>query len=78
MERSAAGRACEIDHTPFWSQYCFHALETRFKGFSGPVGSGKSKALVAEALRLGYDNPGCMGLIGAPTSTIANRGCSIT
>lgn len=65
--RADAIRAQQIDHEPFWSQHLFHAAETRFKGFSGPVGSGKSKALVAEALRLAYDNPGCMGLIGAPT-----------
>jgi len=42
-------------------------LGTRFKGFSGPVGSGKSSALCFEALRLAYQNPGRTGLIGAPT-----------
>jgi hypothetical protein len=39
----------------------------RFKGFSGPIGSGKSQVLVQEAIRLSYQNPGRMGLIGAPT-----------
>ena len=37
------------------------------KGFSGPIGSGKSQALCHEALKLTYQNPGCTGLIGAPT-----------
>jgi hypothetical protein len=61
------GPTQRIDYQPFISQQRFHDLADRFKGFSGPVGSGKSKALVAEALRLAYENPGCMGLIGAPT-----------
>jgi hypothetical protein len=39
----------------------------RFKGFSGPVGSGKSQALCQEAIKLSYLNPGRLGLIGAPT-----------
>lgn len=39
----------------------------RFKGFSGPVGSGKSQALCQEAIRLSYINAGRTGLIGAPT-----------
>ncbi|MEO7651378.1 MAG: terminase family protein [Bryobacteraceae bacterium] len=37
------------------------------KGFSGPIGSGKSQALCHEAIRLSYLNPGRVGLIGAPT-----------
>lgn len=41
----------------------------RFKGFSGPIGSGKSQALCQEAIRLSYLNPGRQGLIGAPTYT---------
>ncbi len=48
-------------------QLAFHDLARRFKGFSGPVGSGKSVALVQEALRLSVANPGRLGLIGAPT-----------
>ncbi len=39
----------------------------RFKGFSGPIGSGKSAALCHEAIRLSYLNPGRTGLIGSPT-----------
>jgi PBSX family phage terminase large subunit len=38
-----------------------------FKGFSGPVGSGKSQALCQEAIKLAYVNVGRCGLIGAPT-----------
>lgn len=57
----------EIRYNPLPSQARFHKLETRFKGFSGPVGSGKSQALCQESIRLAYVNAGCMGLIGAPT-----------
>ena len=39
----------------------------RFKGFSGPIGSGKSQALCQEAIKLAYVNAGRMGLLGAPT-----------
>lgn len=56
-----------IAYTPLESQKKFHASKARFKGFSGPVGSGKSQALTHEAIRLAYLNPGRMGLIGAPT-----------
>ena len=49
------------------SQKAFHNSTARFKGFSGPIGSGKSQALCHEAIRLSYVNPGRMGLLGAPT-----------
>src|SRR5690349_1218600 len=49
------------------SQQKFHDLKTRFKGFSGPIGSGKSQALCQEAIRLACVNHGRTGLIGAPT-----------
>lgn len=49
------------------SQQAFHKLTNRFKGFSGPIGSGKSQALCHEAIRMTYINPGRTGLIGAPT-----------
>ena len=49
------------------SQRRFHESKARFKGFSGPVGSGKSQALCQEAIRLSTMNPGRTGLIGAPT-----------
>jgi hypothetical protein len=49
------------------SQQRFHDSTARFKGFSGPIGSGKSQALCHEALKLSYLNAGRTGLIGAPT-----------
>jgi len=57
----------EIEYAPLPSQNRFHASTARFKGFSGPIGSGKSQALCQEAIRLSYLNPGRQGLIGAPT-----------
>ena len=49
------------------SQLAFHQCQSRFKGFSGPIASGKSQALCHEAIRLSYYNQGRLGLIGAPT-----------
>ncbi|HYL37183.1 MAG TPA: phage terminase large subunit [Bryobacteraceae bacterium] len=60
-------RRLEIDYAPLPSQRRFHDCRARFKGFSGPIGSGKSQALCQEAIRLSYLNPGRQGLIGAPT-----------
>ena len=57
----------EILYDPLPSQRLFHGSPARFKGFSGPVGSGKSQALCNEAIRLAYLNPGRTGLVGAPT-----------
>jgi hypothetical protein len=57
----------EVRYLPFPSQRRFGGLEVKFKGFSGPIGSGKSRALVYEAIKLAYLNGGCHGLIGAPT-----------
>jgi hypothetical protein len=57
----------EIKYHPLPSQKKFHESEARFKGFSGPIGSGKSQALCQEAIKLSYLNPGRTGLIGAPT-----------
>lgn len=56
-----------IQYTPFSSQLAFHELPQRFKGFSGPVGSGKSLALCHEAIKLAYVNAGRQGMITAPT-----------
>jgi len=58
---------CGIPYSPLPSQNLFHRSVARFKGFSGPVGSGKSQALCQEAIKLSYLNPGRVGLIGAPT-----------
>lgn len=49
------------------SQRRFHDSKARFKAFCGPVGTGKSRALCQEAMKLTYDNAGRLGLIGAPT-----------
>src|ERR1035438_8270220 len=56
-----------IKYSPLPSQKKFHDSKARFKGFSGPIGSGKSAALCQEAIRLSYLNPGRAGLIGSPT-----------
>src|SRR2546422_10510217 len=40
---------------------------TTYKGLSGPVGTGKSKCLCYEGLKLALKNAGRVGLIGAPT-----------
>ena len=57
----------KIRYQPLPSQTKFHGSQARFKGFSGPVGSGKSQALCQEAVKLSYINAGRQGLIGAPT-----------
>jgi hypothetical protein len=57
----------KIAYKPLPSQERFHACEARFKGFSGPIGSGKSQALCQEAIKLSYLNAGRLGLLGAPT-----------
>ena len=67
MGRTSNVRLREIAYDPLPAQKSFHDLATRFKGFSGPIGSGKSQALCQEAVRLSYLNPGRMGLLGAPT-----------
>jgi len=56
-----------INYDALPSQKDFHDLPHPYKGFSGPIGSGKSMALCHEAIRLSYVNPGRMGLLGAPT-----------
>ena len=60
-------RQRDIAYHPLESQKRFHDSTARFKGFSGPIGSGKSQALCQEAIKLSYLNPGRTGLIGAPT-----------
>src|SRR5438270_1613320 len=63
----------EIDEELCWpraylpSQGQFAGLTTRFKGFSGPVGSGKSAALCFEVVRQCYVNRGRQGVLAAPT-----------
>ncbi len=69
MGRAGRSGLCtrEIVHTPLPSQARFHRSAARFKGFSGPIGSGKSQALCQEAIKLSYLNAGRVGLLGAPT-----------
>jgi len=63
-----AGEKVEWQYQALPAQREFHSdLTTRFKGYSGPIGSGKSYALVYEALFLARMNPGLLGLVGAPT-----------
>jgi len=62
------GRFAEWQYDALPAQREFHGdLAARFKGYSGPIGSGKSYALVYEALFLSRMNPGLLGLVGAPT-----------
>lgn len=61
-----------ITYDPLPSQLAFHRSESAFKGFSGPVGSGKSAALCYEAVRQATANPGCTGLLAAPTYGMLN------
>jgi PBSX family phage terminase large subunit len=66
QDRTPSGAEWQYQALP--AQRIFHSdLTTRFKGYSGPIGSGKSYALVYEALFLSRMNPGLLGLVGAPT-----------
>ena len=58
-------------HLPaFPSQQRFLRCAARKKGFSGPVGTGKTVALCYQALLSAARNPHCVGLIGGPTYTM--------
>ena len=67
MDRGSGDADRHVIYTPLPSQKLFRDSKARFKGFSGPIGSGKSQALCQEAIRLSYLNSGRTGLIGAPT-----------
>jgi len=69
MDRTQRDGVCfrGIKYSPLPSQKRFHSSQARFKGFSGPIGSGKSQALCHEAIKLTYLNRGRVGLLGAPT-----------
>jgi len=60
-------RTRKIQFAALPSQQRFYASAARVKGFSGPVGSGKTYALNYQALLCAMQNPGRVGLIGAPT-----------
>ncbi len=62
-----AGEAICWTHNHLPSQSNFQALPERFKGFSGPVGSGKSAALCFEVIRNCFINRGRRGVLAAPT-----------
>jgi len=69
MDRTVGEGRCarRIEYRALPSQARFHDSRERFKGFSGPIGSGKSQALCHEAIKLSYVNAGRLGLVGAPT-----------
>jgi hypothetical protein len=67
IETDGIGDELRILYSPLSSQRRFHQSTARFKGYSGPIGSGKSQALCQEAIRLAHINPGRLGLVGAPT-----------
>jgi hypothetical protein len=64
-----AGRLWKYEPLASGEKFHNHRGHT-FKGFSGPVGSGKSYAFGYESLFLASFNRGLMGLIGAPTYRI--------
>lgn len=66
-EREEPGDELCWVYLPLPSQRKFIGLKSRLKGFSGPVGSGKSAALTFEALRLSFVNGGRQGMLAAPT-----------
>jgi hypothetical protein len=74
--RGVLERPITYDALP--SQKRFHKSTARFKGFSGPVGSGKSLALCHEAIRLTYLDAGRTGLIGAPTYPMLRDSTQVT
>ena len=80
MGRTGGNGTCirQIKYSPLPSQKNFHGSKARFKGFSGPIGSGKSQALCQEAIKLSYINAGRMGLIGAPTYPMLRDATLIT
>jgi Terminase large subunit, T4likevirus-type, N-terminal/Terminase RNaseH-like domain len=65
--RQDRARLLPITYRALPSQKLFHDSKARFKGFSGPIGSGKSRALCQEAIKLSYINQGRQGLLGAAT-----------
>lgn len=59
-----------LQYRPLNAQYRFHASNSKHKGYSGPVGSGKSLALAYESLYLSALSPNCIGYVTAPTRTM--------
>lgn len=76
MANAENAESSERHNTVCWiqkllpSQSSFLRLTNRFKGFSGPVGSGKSAALCLEVVRQSYRNRRRHGVLAAPTLTM--------
>lgn len=66
-DEGLASEAVCWSHSHLPSQSLFQATPERFKGFSGPVGSGKSAALCFEVIRQSFVNRGRRGVLAAPT-----------
>ena len=64
--KNMPARAC-WHYRPLPSQAEFSGVRERFKGFSGPVGSGKSAALCYEVVCQSHINRGRHGVLAAPT-----------
>jgi hypothetical protein len=57
-----------VRYVPFPSQATFHELTPAFaKGFSGPMGVGKSSTLCHEVVKACYANPGYTGILAGPS-----------
>jgi hypothetical protein len=61
-----------VPYSRYPSQQKFDASSAAVKGFSGPIGSGKSKAQCHEAIKCANLNHGVTGLIGGPTYRLLN------
>jgi hypothetical protein len=49
------------------AQYAFVRAEARFSFYVGGIGAGKTFAGAVRAIRRGVEQPGSLGLVGAPT-----------
>ena len=66
-EEEVQDLSVQIEYDALPSQAEFRDCDARFKGFSGPVGSGKSLAFCMEVIKLAYLNAGLPGVIAGPT-----------
>lgn len=63
----------EIPYDPLPHQEQFHRARAPVRLLRGGVGSGKTRAGAAEAIFLALDNPGCDGMIVAPSYLLLQR-----